>query len=500
MANSKTIWRGSGSAKLTITSIQTNTAENRHISSYAFYCDTTDLSGNVIDASTYTTTITSNTRVDKFKDYTITSYLNYGHKFADGSTTAVSNKVNTTITVHEPLDKDSLNSISLPSNGYWVWSNDIKKDFIITPEFNALSPYSYEGQYISDSTVPTAAKGSIQHSAVGDITSQNIKTLTWKKTTSDISNSTDLEKRYENIIIKVKSTEKSAPSAVEIADRTATIQVRNAVLGLTGLADEGIHGRATTYITQTVRFNPITPYDTSLKLVATNGTAYENNTVTIDGSVLTLNGNTITLDASKSTNTTANTLFDFIVRSEQSASAVDTPPIRFTVIAVKDITDKKVVEGQTFTITDAGIGTITHAEVTRGPIKVVSTSGASITLQGTAVDENSPWTVTIQNAKGTTITITGTTEALGDITVNINTGDYIVLGSTTFGNTLGKVKSVSSPSAGIASVVNDGEFKFEAYSTTGPIAAATYPVVVTGENGATQTVNVVVSDIAVTVD
>ena len=80
MANSKTIWRGSGSAKLTITQIQTDTAKNSHISSYAFYCDTTELTGNVTNANTYTTSITGDARVNKTKDYTITSYLIYKHK------------------------------------------------------------------------------------------------------------------------------------------------------------------------------------------------------------------------------------------------------------------------------------------------------------------------------------------------------------------------------------------------------------------------------------
>ena len=77
MANSKTIWRGSGSATLTITQIQE--ATKAHISSYAFYCNTSDLTGNTIGASTNTTTITGATRVNKSKEYTITSYLLYKH-------------------------------------------------------------------------------------------------------------------------------------------------------------------------------------------------------------------------------------------------------------------------------------------------------------------------------------------------------------------------------------------------------------------------------------
>lgn len=494
MADSKTIWRGSGSATLTITQLQSDTVKNSHISSYAFYCNTSDLTGNIIDASTNTTSITGATRVNKSKNYTITSYLIYKHKFGNGSTTATSNKVNNTITVHEPLNNESLNRISI--NDAWVWSNASTKSFTITPTFDALAPYSYEGQYISDSTTAGEPKGSIQSSAVGDITATSIKTLMWKKTTGG---STDLGAGYKNITIKVKSTINSAPSAVEIADKSAAIQVRNAVISLSGLTNATTFGKATTKINQTVTFNPTVPYSTALKLVTMDGQDIQNNTLTKEGSVLKLEGNKITLDASGSTNTTDPVVFSFMVRSEQSAEAVDTDLIRFTVSPVKDIINQTVVEGQTITISNAGIGTITGATVTNGPIEVVSYSGTSITLKGKAVDANTSWTVTIQNAQGTTISIKGTTTALKDITVNINSGDFIVLGSTTFGNTLGKVTSVAKPTAGTASVVNDGEFKFEAYTQTGAIAAGKYPIKVTGENGATLTVQVVVTDIAVTV-
>lgn len=493
MADTKTIWRGSESAKLTITSIQD--ATKAHISSYAFYCNTSDLSGNITNASTNTTSITGNARVNKSKEYTITSYLIYRHKFGNGSTTATSNKVNNTITVHEPLNNQSLKSISL--NKTWVWSNASDTSFTITPTFDELSPYSYEGQYISDSIDTRVPKGSIQSSAVGNIATQSINTLTWKK---NAGGSTNLGERYQNITISVKSTTNSAPSAVEIADRTATIQVRNAVLSLSGLENASTYGKATTKITQHVTFNPSTPYDTTLKLVDKDGQAFEGgNTVSKDGSVLKLQGNTITLDASRSSNTASPVEFTFKVRSEQSAEAKDTQLITFIVSPVKDIINQTVVEGQTFTIQDAGIGAITSATVSSGPIEVVGTNGTAIELKGLAVDVESDWIVTIQNAQGTVIRILGRTQALEDITVNINSGDYIVLGKSTFGNKLGDVASVSSPTAGKASVVNK-EFKFEAYDATGVIAAGKYPVKVTGSNGATLTVQVVVTDIAVTVD
>ena len=494
MADSKTIWRGSGSAKLTITSIQTDTAKNGHISKYAFYCNDADLTGNITDASTNTTTIKGAGRVNKSKDYTITSYLIYRHTFGNGSTTATSNKVNNTITVHEPLNNESLKSISI--NDAWVWSNANSKSFTITPTFDTYMPFSYEGQYISDSITPTVPKGYIQNSTVGDITG-TIKAITWYKTTGG---STDLGERLKNIKITAKSTAKSAPSAAEITDRYATIEVRNAVTRLDGLSDESIFGKATTNISQTVNITPSVPYSDVLTLVSADGSTVTRNSITKNGSILTLDGNNIALNTSHSNNEEDPVEFKFKVRSTQGAEIVDTDVITFTVSPVKNLTVQPIVEGQTTTIQNAGIGEITHAEVTSGPIEVLRTNGAGIELRGKAVDANTDWTVTIQNGQGTTITISGTTTALADITVNINSGDFIVLGKTTFGQTLGKVASVSKPAAGKASVVNDGEFKFEAYNETSVITAGRYSVVVTGTNGATQKVWVVVSDIAVTVD
>ena len=493
MANSKTIWRGSESAQLTITSIQTATA-NGHISSYAFYCNTSDLTGNTIGASTNTTTITGATRVNKSKEYTITSYLIYKHKFGNGSTTAVSNKVNNTIIVHEPLNNESLNSISL--NETWVWSNAVSKNFTITPTFDTLSPYSYEGQYISDSITTTEPKGYIQSSTVGDITTQPINTLTWHKTTGG---STDLKAKYKNITIKVKSTTNSAPSAVEIANKSAAIQVRNAVISLSGLSNATTFGKATTKITQTVSFNPTVPYSTLLKLVTADGVDIQNNTVTKEGSVLKLDGNTITLDASKSTNTRNPVEFSFKVRSEQSAEAVDTQLIRFTVSPVNDIINQTVVEGQIITIQNAGIGTILRAAVDNGPIEVDSTNGTSISLKGLAVDTNTSWAVTIENAQGTAIKIKGTTTALADVSASINTGDYIIVGKTILADIGESISAiVEQPAKGTATIV-DKWLKYEASTANSPIVAGTYAIKVKGANGATRTVNITVSDITVTV-
>ncbi len=448
-----------------------------------------DLTGNTINGKSYTTTITSNARVNKTKDYTITSYLIYTHKFGNGSTTAISNKVNNTITVHEPLNNQSLKSISLPSNENWVWSNAVSKDFTITPTFDTLLPYSYEGQYISDSTTPAVAKGYIQSSTVGDITGA-IKTLTWHKTTGG---STDLKTEYANITIKVKSTEKSAPSAVEIADRTATIQVRNAVTGLSGLADKTLYAGSTA-VTESVTITPAIPFSKELILVNEGGQDVSGNSITSTGkATVTLKGQTITLDASKVTPGTATQTIKFKVRSRQSNAAVDTGLITFTVNAVTNITGKTVVEGESITVA-AGIGDITSAVVTSGPVRVTHSAG-SVTITGTAVDNDTPWVVTVTNAAGAHITVSGTTTYLTDVSTSINTGDFIVIGTDFIGGLGATISSiVTDPSKGKASIV-DGKLKYEASTKDGPIAAGKYAIKVKGVNGATRTVNITVSNI-----
>ena len=495
MANSKTIWRGSGSAKLTITQIQTDTAKNGHISKYAFYCDTSDLTGNILDASTNTTTITGASRVNKSKDYTITSYLIYKHTFGNGSTTATSNKVNNTITVHEPLNNESLKSISLPLDGNWVWSNADTKSFTITPTFDTLLPYSYEGQYISDSTTPTVAKGSIQSSTVGDITGA-IKTLTWHKTTSG---STDLKTEYENITIKVKSTEKSAPSAVEIANRTATIQVRNAVTGLSGLEDKALYA-GSNGVQVGVTITPSRPYSDALILVNENGQDTDGIIRSDGGAVVELDEQSIWFNAEEVTPGTPTQTIKFKVRSRQSNAAVDTKLITFTVNAVANITGISIVEGVTTSV-EPGIGIITDVSITSGNTAIsASASGASLSITGLGVDDDTPWSITVTNAAGAHITVSGTTTHLTDVSKSINTGDFIIVGTDFIGG-LGATISqiITQPSKGTASITSDGKLKYEAYTANGTITADTYAIKVKGVNGATRTVNITVKDITVSV-
>lgn len=486
----RTIWRGQ-SAKLTITQIQTDTAASKHISSYAFYCSSADVSGNTIDTSTNTTSIRSEARINKSKEYTITSYLIYKHNFGNGSTTATSNKVDNVITAHEPLNNESLNRISL--NETWVWSNAVSKDFTITPTFDTLSPYSYEGQYISDSTTPTVAKGYIQSSTVGDITGA-IKTLTWHKTTSG---STDLKTEYENITIKVKSTEKSAPSAVEIANRTATIQVRNAVTGLSGLADKELYaGSDAKQVGVTI--TPSRPYSDALVLVNENGQDTDGVIRSDGGAVVELDEQSIWFNAEKVTPGTPTQTIKFKVRSRQSATAVDTDLITFTVNAVSNIT-KTIVEGETISV-PAGIGTINTVQITQGSTAIsASKSGANVSITGLAVDTDTPWSITVTNAAGAHITISGTTTHLTDVSKSINTGDFIIVGTDFIGGLGATISSiVTPPSKGTASIA-DGKLKYEAYTKDGVITADTYKIKVQGANGATRTINITVKDIAVTV-
>ena len=485
----RTIWRGQ-SATLTIGQIQN--ATKAHISKYVFYNNTSEL-GGLSELNTASTTVVAQTPVNSEKNYTITSYLLYSHKFAGGTAYATSNKVDNVLTVQEPLDETSLVKIEPnTTNPYknWVWSNATSATFKILPTFTSYLPWSKRGIFESDATDPALAKGYVATLPSEDISSTN--ELAWLKTTS---NSTDLGKASENITVYVKSTKDSAPSERRINGKTATFVVRNAVTALSGLADTTLYAGSTA-VTQSVTITPAIPFSKDLILVNEGGQDVSSKSITSDGkATVSLKGQTITLDASKVTPGTGTQTIKFKVRSRQSNAAVDTQLITFIVNAVANITGKTVVEGQSITVA-AGIGDITSAVVTSGPVRVTHSAG-SVTITGTAVDTNTSWVVTVSNAAGATITISGTTTRLADVSASINTGDFIIIGTETLTGLTTNFEIVSGPGAGTASI-EGGKLKYEASTKAGAIAAGTYAIKVKGANGATQTVNIVVSNITAT--
>ena len=485
------LWRGQ-SKNLTISNLQTDTLKNKHISKYVFDSDNsgnTELSG-CGQLENAKTTITAITSVNQSKQYNISAYLLYSHKFPGSETTyATSNKDVTTLTVKEPLDGTSLTGLNINGEN-WVWSNADSKEFSITPSFAAANPFSKNGEYVTNATVQNSSIGYVTTipSGAADITT--IK-LQWNKSTS---NSTDLGSGEKSINVNVKSTEESASTATIISAYSATLTVRNAVTYLNGLSNAEIYARATTQISRTVTFTPANPYSKALELVGEDNQQISGNLINIDGAVLQLSNKnqTVTLNASGATNTVDKT-FKFRIRSIQGAHNVDTDFITFTVKAVADITGQSVVEGQTFTIDDVHIGDITSVEES-GPVTATFT-GASVSITGTAVDNDTDWSVKVTNATGAHITISGITTILEDVSVNINTGKYIIIGTDILKGLTTPfeiVHNTEHPIVGTASIA-DGRLKYEASTAGGPIDAGTYPIKVKGANGATQTVNVVVS-------
>ena len=486
----KIIWRGQ-KAKLTIGSLQTTTTNSNHIDKYVFYNNTSDLAG-LTESATASTNVTAQASVDSEKKYVITSYLRYKHNFASSTTIATSNKVDNTLTVREPLDKTSL--INITSYGEnWVWSNATRKVFAIKPTFKYNKPYSYVGQYISDSTDPTAAKGYVTSGAVADILT-NYK-LNWSKTTGS---TTDLGTASQDITITVKSSTDSAPSAAIIPDKSATFVVRNAVTGLSGLSNSTLYAGSTA-ITQDVGIAPVNPFSKALVLVNENGQSVTGNSITTNGgAIVSLSGQTVTLDASKVKVGTDTQTIKFKVRSTQSASAIDTSLITFVVNAVKDITGKTVVEGQKIEIANVGIGTISYAKVTAGGTAVsVKNSGSGVTITGLAVDNDTDWQIEVTNTEGAKLTISGKTTHLADVSVNINTGDYIIIGADVLTGLTEGFTIINNPAKGPATISN-GKLKFDAFTADGVIAAGTYTIKLKGANGATQTVNIIVTNITAT--
>lgn len=490
MANT-TIWRGQ-SANLTIGQIQNATKD--HISKYVFYGDA-EL-GGLSQYDTASTSVEAQTPVNESKNYTITSYLLYKHNFVGSTTVATSNKVDNVLTVHEPLDETSLVKIEPNTTGNykdWVWSNTESATFKILPTFTSNLPYSKIGKFESDATNPAAPKGSTNTIGPDDISL--INELAWSKTTG---NSTDLGKASENITVYVKSTTHSAPSERRIDGKTATFVVRNAVTALGGLADKTLYAGSNA-ITETVSIVPAIPFSKELILVNEGGQDVSSNSITsTDGAIVSLSGQTITFNASKVAPGKPTQTIKFKVRSRQSNAAVDTQLITFTVNAVANIT-KNVVEGQTISVSP-GIGAIHNATIDSGNTAIsISKSGETLSITGLGVDVDTNWSITVTNAAGAHITVSGTTTHLTDVSTSINTGDFIIIG-TDFIAGLGATIStiVTQPGKGTASITKDGKLKYEASTTNSPIAAGTYAIKVKGANGATRTVNITVSNITAT--
>lgn len=486
----KTIWRGQ-LATLTIGQIQN--ATKAHISKYVFY-GSVEL-GGLSEYDTASTRVEAQIPVNSEKNYTITSYLLYSHKFAGGTAYATSNKVDNVLTVQEPLDETSLVKIEPVNTGGfqdWVWSNAESTTFKILPTFTSNLPYSKIGIFESDATNPAAPKGSTITIGPDDISFTN--ELHWSRTTGG---TTDLGKGSENITVYVKSTKQSAPEERRINAKTATFVVRNAVTALSGLADKTLYAGSTA-VTESVTITPAHPYSNKLILVDKDGQDIQGTSITsAGGAKVTLTGQTIEFDASKVGIGTGAQTIKFKVRSRQSNAAVDTDFITFTVNAVNNIT-KTIVEGETISV-PAGIGTITGVSITSGREAIsASPSGASLSITGLAVDSDTNWSITVTNDAGAKVIISGKTTHLTDVSTSINTGDYIIIGTELLaGLGVSISQIITTPAKGTASI-EGGKLKYEASTKDGAIAAGTYSIKVKGANGATRTVNINVSNITAT--
>ena len=489
----RTIWRGQ-SANLTIGQLQNATLANKHISKYVFYNDTDELAG-LSEYDTASTTVVAQTSVNESKNYTITSYLLYSHKFAGGTAYATSNKVDNTLTVHEPLDETSLVKIEPANTGNyknWVWSNAESATFKSIPTFTSNLPYSKIGKFESDATDPTKPKGSTNTTGPDDISLLN--ELAWSRTTGS---TTDLGKASENITVYVKSTTHSAPSERRIGGKTATFVVRNAVTALSGLSNKALYAGSNA-VSETVTITPKKPYSNELILVDDKGQDVTGNSITSSGkATVTLTGQTIKFDASKVDIGTATHTIKFKVRSRQSNAAVDTEFITFTINAVANIT-KTIVEGQTISVSP-GIGAIHTATITKGNTAIsISPSGENLSITGLGVDADTEWSITVTNAAGAHITVSGTTTHLTDVSTSINTGDYIIIGTELLAGLGASISQIITTPAKGKATIDGGKLKYEASTTNGPITAGTYAIKVEGANGATRTVNINVSNITAT--
>lgn len=491
MADPKIIWVGQD-VNLRIEQIQTATTANNHISKYVFYSAYDGLTG-VGELTASSTRVHAQSSVSSEKNYTITSYLLYSHKFAGGTAYATSNKVDNVLTVRQPLNETSLTAIS-PSGSNEVWSNKPAETFHITPTFSdQYLPYSKVCILKSDSTDTSAKWGSIQDYRTEQL-NDGVE-LGWSKTTAA---STDLGEESHNITISAQSVGgTSAATTGTIEGKHTTFVVKNAVTSLSGLSNKVLYAGSRA-VTQDVIIKPDKPY--SKKLVLVKGSQDAGNSIAgTGGAKVTLDGQTITFDASAVKAGTATQTIKFKVRSYQTNGSIDTNEITFTINDVTNITGVSIVEGETQSVSP-NIGTIKTVTITSGREAIsASAFGASLSITGLAVDADTNWSIDVTNNDGAKITISGKTTYLTDVSTSINTGDFIIIG-TDFIAGLGETISaiVEQPSKGTASLTSDGKLKYEAFTANAAIAAGQYKIKVKGANGATRTVNINVSNITAT--
>lgn len=499
----KTMWRGQ-SATLTIENLQT--LSEAHIKSYTLDVvnGSTSVNGSFSGAGDGTSNgraISTSVHVAKgnttgYTDYTVKGYLRYTHNSYNATTYATSNVVTKSLQVQEPLDKESLSGFTI--NPTEVWSNLTGvQNITITPTFT-YTPYSKSVEITC--TQGTDALGGGSQGAVPFV----LNGLDHVEYQNQNTNK-DLGAKSKNIGFNLYSIAGTSAATKDLL-YSKTLVVKNAVTALRISESLTAYNNASSWTpNESVNYTPGIPYSKNVSLVhATTDDAYSENTITQNGISVTLNPTTgaFTFNVSNATDASVTSTFKFRVKSIQSQNPVYSNVMTFTALGFTPSHTIEIWEGETTTITNLGIGTVTIPSGLKNVIVTKTSDNLGITIKGKAVPANTKEEFTITSTNGSQVTITCTVKNIQDISRTINTGDTITITgaeikAATTGisvNSIGAITTGPAQGKGTA-YVSGGKLIYYAPGT----AQEDVPITVTTDTGASAVIHIKVAAITMTI-
>lgn len=499
----KTMWRGQ-SAKPTIGTIQDLT--HAHITSYTFdvfngsTLANTSFSGagdgNTNGRSISTSAHVASGNTTGYTDYTVKGYLKYTHNAYGTQTKATSNVVTKSLQVQEPLDKESLSGFSIEPTE--VWSNfPSVQNITITPAFR-YTPYSKSAEITCSQAIDAVGGGSagavpFELGGTEHVEYQNQNA------------NKDLGAASKNIEFKLYSIAGTSAATKELL-YSRSLTVKNAVTKLSISESLTAYNNAGNWMyDESVEYTPKTPYSKNVSLVhETSDDAYTGNTITQNGISVTLNPSTgvFTFDVSNATDASVTSTFKFRVKSVETNGSVYSNVMTFTAKGFTPSHTVTIWEGETTTIANLGIGTVTIPSGLKNVTVTKTADNLGITIKGNAVSAVTKEEFTITSTNGSQVTINCTVKNIADISRTINTGDTITITGQEIklANAETTIKSIKAITTG------PGSEKGTAYVSEGKLiyyapinAVEDVPITVTTDTGASAVIHIKVAAITMTI-
>lgn len=502
----KTMWRGQ-SATLTIGTIQDLTA--KHISSYTLdvingstsangsFSGAGDGTSNGRSISTSAHVASGNTT--GYTDYTVKGYLKYTHNSYGTQTKATSNTVSKSLRVQEPLDKESLSGFEISPTA--VWSNfSGVQNITIIPTFR-YTPYSNVGEITCSQTIDDVGGGS-GGKAVLELVLSNIEPVEYQNKNTN----KDLGTQSKNIEFKLYSIAKMSAATKELL-YSRSLKIKNAVTNLSISKSITTYNNADLWASdESVKYTPSNPYSKNVSLVyAEADTAYSGNTITQNGISVTLNPSTgrFAFNVSKATDASKTSIFKFRVKSIETSGSVYSNVMTFTALGFTTSHTVTIWEGETTTIANLGIGTVTRPSGLEHVTVERTADNLGITIKGKAVSTDTTEEFIIESNAGSRVTINCTVKNIKDISRTINIGDTITITgqeikTATTGISVSSISAITNgPASGKGTAyVSGGKLIYYAPAT----AVEDVPITVTTDTGASAVIHMKVKAITMTIE